>query len=127
MPHILIIEDDEQVRLMLRMTFESKGYEVDTAPNGKEGIKRYREKQADVVITDLIMPEKEGLETILELRNEFQNAKIIAISGGGKLSPDGYLKVAADFGAEFTFPKPVPTEQLVDAVESLVGKSESCG
>ena len=123
MPRILIIEDDEQVRLMLKMTFESKGYEVDTAPNGREGIRRYRENRPDVVITDLIMPEKEGLETILELRQEFSNAKIIAISGGGKLSPEGYLKVASDFGAEYAFPKPVPTDELVKAVESLVAKS----
>ncbi len=122
MPRILIIEDDEQVRVMLRMTFEAEGYDVDTATDGKDGLRCYREHPPDLVITDLIMPEKEGLETIMELINQNPEVKIIAISGGGRISAEGYLDVAADLGAVRTFSKPVPRDKLVRAVAEIIGK-----
>ena len=89
---ILIIDDDDQIRRVLRKTLERDGYDVADAPNGKEGIRLYRENPADLVITDIIMPEKEGIETIRELRRDFPEVKIIAISGGGRIGPDSYFK-----------------------------------
>ena len=82
MSRILIIEDDEHVRGMLRKMLERIGYDVFDAPDGKEGLDFYRNTPVDLVITDILMPEKEGIQTIMELRREFPDVKIIAISGG---------------------------------------------
>ena len=117
---ILIIDDDNQFRAMLREMLERTGYKVVEASNGKEGIKLYREKATDLIITDLIMPEKEGIETIMELRRDFPDVKIIAISGGGRLDPEQYLSMAKGFGARYTFVKPVEREELLQAVEELL-------
>lgn len=120
MPLILIIDDDNQVRGMLRQTLERAGYDVLDAPNGKEGIKLYRQDPADLVITDLIMPEKEGIETIIELRRDFPAVKIIAISGGGRNDPEEYLHMAKTLGAQRTFTKPFERKELLEAVRELI-------
>jgi CheY-like chemotaxis protein len=78
---ILVVDDEDQMRTMIRQMLEKSGYEVTEARNGREAICRYRERPSDVVITDLIMPEKEGIETIMEFRHEHPDVKIIAISG----------------------------------------------
>ena len=121
MAQILIIDDDDQLRLMLRKTLERSGYEVVEAPNGKEGIKRFREMPCDLVITDLIMPEKEGIETIVELKKDFPDVKIIAISGGDRSKPESYLNLAKQLGAKRVFPKPIDREELLNAVRELLG------
>lgn len=120
MARILIIDDDVEIREMLKEVFEQEGYETIIAPDGEVAVRYYREKQTDVVITDIIMPEKEGIETIMELKQEFPDVKIIAISGGGRISPDNYLKMAKDFGAMRTFTKPVRIEKLLEAVEEVL-------
>lgn len=117
---ILIIEDDEFVMNMLKQTFERAGYEVGTAANGRIGLQLYQCKPFDVVITDLIMPDMEGIETISELRKNDPNAKVIAISGGGRNSPDDYLHLAKKLGADRTFPKPVDRNELLAAVRDLM-------
>ena len=117
---ILIIDDDNQFRAMLREMLERTGYEVVEASDGKEGIKLYREKATDLIITDLIMPEKEGIETIMELCRDFPDVKIIAISGGGRIDPEQYLSMAKSFGAQYSFAKPVEREELLQAVEELL-------
>ena len=121
MASILIIDDDVQVLDMLRQTLECGGYEVVDAPNGKEGIRLYRENPADLIITDIIMPEKEGIETIIELKRDFPDVKIIAISGGGRISSEGCLSTAGKLGARYTFSKPVKREELLAAVRELIG------
>ena len=121
MARILIIDDDVQILDMLRQTLELKGYEVVDATNGKEGIRLYRENPADLIITDIIMPEKEGIETIIELKRDFPDVQIIAISGGGRISPEGYLNIARKLGARYTFSKPVEQEKLLSAVRELIG------
>jgi len=121
MAQILIIDDDPKVRLMLRTLFESQGYAVVEAANGKDGIRCYREARADLVITDLVMPEKEGIETILELKREFPGIQIIAMSGGGKFQHKGYLDMAAQLGAVDTFEKPIPRQTLLTTVRALIG------
>ena len=83
MANILIIEDDEDIRRVLKKILETDGHKVTVAPNGKVGIEVYREERNDIVITDMIMPDMEGVETILHIRSDCPDAKIIAISGGG--------------------------------------------
>jgi len=124
MARILVIEDVEEVRDVIRRTLEAEGYEVVEASDGKEGIKLYREKQADLIITDIIMPDKEGIETIKELRQDFPDMKIIAISGGGRIGPFDYLNLAKQFGASRTLAKPFELKELVKIVRELLESHE---
>jgi DNA-binding NtrC family response regulator len=117
---VLIIEDDEFVKNMLRQTFKQAGYEVATASNGRIGIQLYQSEPFDIVITDLIMPDMEGIETITHLRKCNPGVKVIAISGGGRNRPDDYLHLASKLGAAKTFAKPVDRNELLEAVRQLV-------
>ena len=83
MATILIIDDEAIIRALLRSAFEAAGYEVTEATNGREGLELYRHRPTDVVITDIVMPELNGLDMLLELTREFLHAKVIAISGAG--------------------------------------------
>ncbi len=121
MARILVVDDDEQVRKLYRSVLERAEHEVIEAANGDEGIRCYRKTKVDVVITDLIMPDKEGLEMIRELTLADADVKIIAISGGGRITPDSYLKVAKSLGARHIFTKPVSYKQLIGAISDLVG------
>jgi len=116
---ILVIDDDDQFRLMLRRLLEKEGYDVFEACNGKEGINSFRQLQTEIVITDIIMPEVEGVETILRLRKEFPNVKIAAISGGGRNAPDGYLVMAKKLGAEFVMEKPIDRVEFLSKLNEL--------
>jgi CheY-like chemotaxis protein len=120
MTHILIIDDEQPIRLMLRKLFESEGYTVTEASNGMEGIESYRENPANLIITDLLMPEKEGLETIIELKKKNPAIKIIAMSGGGRNKPDKYLHMAKQLGAMQTFEKPIRKGELLRAIKNLI-------
>ena len=122
---ILIIDDDFKIREVLRQILERAGYEVMEASDGQEGISLYRERQADLVITDIVMPRKDGLETITDLRIEFPGSKIIAISGGGRLDPKTYLELAEGFGADRLLTKPFGHEELLEAVQDLLGRSDT--
>ena len=117
---ILVIEDDVEVRQMLRQILERSGYDVEEASDGEEGIRRYREKQADLIITDIIMPKKEGIETITDLKVEFPDVKVIAISGGGRLGPEPYLELAKGFGANRIIMKPFTAEEILEAIQELL-------
>jgi DNA-binding NtrC family response regulator len=117
---VLIIDDDEFVKNMLRQTFKQAGYEVATASNGRIGLQLYQTEPFDIVITDLIMPDMEGIETITHLRKYNPNVKVIAISGGGRNRPDDYLHLASKLGASKTFTKPVDRNELLEAVRKLV-------
>ncbi len=117
---ILVIEDDDQVRILLKKMLENAGYSVMEAPNGDIGLKLYSKQPVDLIITDLIMPEKEGIETIRELRKENPNIKIIAISGGGSVDPAQYLHMAERLGVKRTFAKPFRREDILQAVEELL-------
>ena len=117
---ILIIDDDDLFRAMLRQMLETEGYEVVDAPDGKEGTRLYRAKPTDLIITDIVMPDKEGIEIIRELRGDFSEVKVIGISGKGCVGPDNSLKIAKRLGAQFTFEKPFQRKELLEAVrESL--------
>ena len=117
---ILVIDDDENIRLLLRAILEPEGYQVVEAPDGDKGVKAYQKNPTDLVITDLIMPGKEGIETIRDLRREFPNVKIIAVSGGGRIGPDSYLKMAKGVGALCTLSKPIDRSGLLNAVKEVM-------
>lgn len=119
MARILIIDDEPQVRTMLRKILEYEGYEVVDAKDGKDGLNLFRNRPIDLVITDLIMPEKDGLQTIKELRQIVPGIRIIAISGGGRFDPRDFLKVAKTFGAHRAFSKPVENNRLLRAIAEL--------
>nr|WP_320009817.1 response regulator [uncultured Desulfobulbus sp.] len=118
---ILVIDDDDQMRVLLRQVMEWAGYEVMEAEDGREGMQLQRSDPADLVITDLIMPEQEGLETIGQLRREFPETKVIAISGGGRIGPEAYLPAAQELGADKVFSKPFDVRELAGAVKELLG------
>ena len=123
MKSILVVDDDEYIRIMLKKLFEQEGYAVQTADDGKSAVKSLHENHADLVITDIIMPEKEGLETIMELRRDFPNVELIAISGGGRIQANEYLKLAKVMGARYAFSKPISIIELKAAVRSLLESS----
>ena len=120
MARILVVDDDEQIRIMLEIALSRDSHEVVTAENGALASMRQSERPADVVIMDIIMPEKEGFETIIEFRRDYPETRIIAISGGGRLGPDQYLRLAKTMGADFIFEKPLPLAQLREAIHGLV-------
>jgi DNA-binding NtrC family response regulator len=122
MARIIIIDDDEPIRNLLQQILEAEGHEAIVAENGKVGVQRHRESPADIIITDLIMPQQEGLETIIELKRDFPSLGIIAISGGGRLAPENYLSSAKRLGAAYTFTKPVPRKLLLEAIAALTAK-----
>lgn len=117
---ILIIDDEPQIRSMLKLMLERDGYKVAEAPDGIEGIKIYRQTPADLIITDLIMPNKDGIGMIIELKKEFSDVKIIALSGGGLNKPEGYLKGAKKLGAACTLTKPIDREEMLRAVKDVL-------
>jgi CheY-like chemotaxis protein len=125
MARILIIDDDDQVRTMLRRTLEADGHEVDEAGNGTLGIAKYEQNPADLIITDIYMPEKEGLETIIELKGDHPDVRILAISGGSRDMDLDFLPVAAKLGADKTLNKPIERRALLDAVNELIGDGGS--
>ncbi|HXV69181.1 MAG TPA: response regulator [Nitrospira sp.] len=115
MAHILVIDDEEPIRGLLRSILERAGHEVTDAPNGRQGLAAYRAKPADLVITDLCMPEMNGVDLILELTHAFLNVKVIAISG----TPDREqtLDRAKLLGVRYTLQKPFSRETLLKAVD----------
>lgn len=114
MATILVIDDEELIRTLLRSALEGAGHEVIEAPNGRVGLELYRQRPADLVITDILMPELNGLDMILELTRGFLNVKVIAISG--VQSEENVLDVAKLLGARQTFHKPLNLQQLLSAV-----------
>lgn len=118
---ILIIDDDEQIRVLLEQMMHWAGFEVMVAENGKVAMQLQNANPADLVITDLIMPEQEGLETISRLKREYGGIKIIAISGGGRIGPEAYLPAALELGADKVFSKPFDVQEIVDAVREMLG------
>ena len=122
---ILIIDDEEQIREVLHTVLDRVGHEVLEADNGKEGLKKYNENDVDLVITDIIMPDTEGLETIARIRREFPGLKIVAMSGGGRVVPGSHLDHAALLGASRTFTKPLNMPEFVDAIhETLAPRAD---
>ena len=112
---ILIIDDDEQTRILLRRVLEEAGYLVSEASGGREGLRQFRQAPTALVITDLLMPDMDGLEVTMALHRESPNAKIIALTGGsGKRD---FLDVAKHLGAHRTIKKPISIVELLQTVQ----------
>ncbi len=120
MTDILVIDDDEGFRYMVCKLLTRTGYSVLHCQDGKKGIALLRQNIVPLVITDLIMPDQEGIETIILLRKEFPEVKIIAMSGGGRGSPGVYLDSAKRLGASRCFAKPFDAEEFLEAVRELL-------
>jgi CheY-like chemotaxis protein len=122
MARILVIEDDPDIRNLCKRILEQAGHHVTEAPDGSVGTKLYRDQRHDLIITDIIMPEKEGIETIMELRRDFPEVRIVAISGGGQATPSfTCLQVAKRLGAANTLAKPFSKQELLAAVAEALG------
>jgi CheY-like chemotaxis protein len=120
MARILVIDDEEPIRAVLRKALMCLGHTVTEAADGKEGLRMFAEHGADLVITDLVMPEMEGFEVLMTLRGEHPNVKIIAISGGGRQGAGDNLRMAKYLGASRVIPKPMSMAQLTEALDALL-------
>jgi DNA-binding response OmpR family regulator len=120
MPGILIVEDDKDLREMLKMSLLRRNFTVLEAENGKAAITHFKPLITDLVVTDLIMPEEDGLKVVIKLRELKPSIKIIAISGGGKVGPGSYLNLAKALGADAIYTKPFSINDLVVKIEQLL-------
>ncbi len=125
MSRILLVDDDADFRGMLHTMLEGAGHEVREATGGKIALELDREDPSDLIIMDLVMPEKDGLETIQELRRVRPDAKIIAISGGVRMSPNTNLKVARWFGAAHTLGKPFSRTEILQLIDAVLATPSS--
>lgn len=119
MARILVIDDEAPIRRLLREALNRAGHEVLDAPEGRSGMALLQERTVDIVITDLLMPEQEGIETILALQKSFPQIKVIAISGGSKRGFD-FLSAATHFGAHRTIEKPFEIQEIIEAIQSVL-------
>lgn len=113
---ILLVDDDDLVREALTAVLDRAGYHIESATNGRQGLELHAATPFDVVITDIVMPEMEGIEMIRELKRSSPGVAVIAISGGARLESVYHLRVAAQLGADETLAKPVPPKALIEAV-----------
>ncbi len=120
MAHILIVEDEQSIRSLIASILTLEGHQVSIASNGNDAIQICIAAHIDLVITDLIMPEKEGLELMMELRKDHPSVKVIAMTGGGYGSAAEYLSFARALGAVKTLSKPFNRQELLDAVASAL-------
>jgi len=116
---ILVIDDDHLVRYALSKILSSNGYEVVTASDGRRGMVVLRTEHPDVVITDIIMPEQEGIDTIIQIQRERPGVKIIAISGGGRIRNIDFLEMAQSLGADDILAKPFEVDELLSCLIRL--------
>lgn len=125
MAKILLVEDDNLVRDMLTQVLERASHQVTGAANGEEALQQLRKYQPDILVTDIIMPKKSGISLITEVKHSHPNLEIIAISGGGRLDPTGYLDLSESLGASMSFEKPIDNNALLMAIDLLLhGRTE---
>ena len=120
MPGVLIVEDEKELREMLKLSLIRRKFTVFEAVNGKEAIINFKPSVTDLIVTDLIMPEEDGLKVIIKLRELKPTIKIIAISGGGKAGPGSYLNLAKALGANAIYSKPFSINELICKIEELL-------
>ena len=116
---VLVIDDDPDIRNTMRWILESEGFVVALAGNGREALALQRRQPADVVVTDIFMPEQDGIETIWQLREEFPDVSIVVVSGGGAAEGSNYSFVARELGVRKTLRKPFDPQELIDVVRQL--------
>ncbi len=121
MKRILVVDDEAQIRTMLTQMLELEGYTVHTAENGEEGLALVGRYTFDLVITDMIMPVKDGLKFIMEIVRDYPELKVLAISGGGAIKAERYLTMASYLGDIATLEKPFKRDILLDLVRKQIG------
>jgi CheY-like chemotaxis protein len=124
MPGVLIVEDDKELREMLKLSLLRRNFTVLEAENGKAAITHFKPLITDLVVTDLIMPEEDGLKVVIKLRELKPSIKIIAISGGGKVGPGSYLNLAKALGADAIYSKPFSINDLIAKIEQLLDNEQ---
>jgi CheY-like chemotaxis protein len=122
---ILVVDDDELVRVTAKTILEREGYFVKLASNGVQALEQAAQMSLDVMILDIIMPEKEGIETLLQIKREFPSVKVIAISSGGRKGVDDFLMIADRFGADAALKKPIRPKALLAQVSRLLNESSA--
>lgn len=122
MKRILVVDDEDQIRTMLTQMLSQEGYEVHTAENGEDGMSLVGKYSFDLVITDMIMPVKDGLKFIMELVRDYPDLKILAISGGGAIKAERYLTMAGYLGNIATLEKPFKRDVLLSLVSQQLEK-----
>jgi CheY-like chemotaxis protein len=120
MAKVLLVEDSDGLRGLMRLGLQAAGFEVEEAPDGKQALERQRRSPADVVVTDLFMPEMDGIEIIEALRQEFPDTGVVAISGVASKTGTDFLEVAIEIGARCALRKPFAIPELVDAVREAL-------
>lgn len=123
MKRILVVDDEDQIRTMLTQMLEQEGYEVHTAENGEDGMSLVGRYSFDLVITDMIMPVKDGLKFIMELVRDYPELHILAISGGGAIKAERYLTMAGYLGDIATLEKPFKRDALLSLVRQQLEKA----
>jgi DNA-binding NtrC family response regulator len=123
MTKILVIDDDAIVRTSIVHILRDAGYEVVIAEDGIQGMAAFRNDEPDLVITDIVMPEQEGIQTITEMRRAKPDVKIIAISGGGRVVNSDFLRIAQVLGAMAGIPKPFDDDELLILVKDCLAKA----
>jgi CheY-like chemotaxis protein len=122
---ILVIEDDPGVRRVLLHTLEYAGHLVRAVDNGRDALRSMDDQEPDLVVTDIVMPDSDGLEIIRLLKSDYPDVRIIAISGGGMICGSTYLELAHLLGADVTLQKPILPSDLIFAVTELLGDHAS--
>lgn len=120
MQKILIVDDEPLIREGMKQALEMEDFQVEIAGNGSEALEIINDFNPQLVITDIIMPEKDGIEVIWTLREKYPDVKIIAISGGGRISANDHLKIAKKLGANTILTKPFSTTELVEEINKVL-------
>lgn len=120
MATVLLVEDDDLVRDMLAQVLQRAMHQVIMASDGDEATEVLKHEQPDIMVTDIIMPKKSGITLISEVKNKHPTMEIIAISGGGRLDPTGYLDLSESLGASVSFEKPIDKTALLMAIDLLL-------
>ncbi len=120
MKSVLVVDDEPGMREMVKQLLLNEGYRVLEASNGKHAMEFLKNETPELVITDIIMEEMDGVEIIMEIRENYPDVKIIAMSGGSKISSEDYLESAADLGADRIFNKPFALSDMLNAIKELI-------
>ncbi|MFP4556544.1 MAG: response regulator [Bacteroidales bacterium] len=120
MKRILVIDDDPIMRETIRDILEFENFSVCEAKDGRDGMSCLQKEQFDMIVTDVLMPEKDGIEVIIEAKKKQPQIQIVAVSGGGYISAENYLKMASDLGASAIVVKPFDIDMFIDKVNSLL-------
>jgi len=123
MPKVLLIDDDPTILKVYSQFLAGLGHEVMQADDGRAGLRLMQQNRPDLIITDIVMPEMDGLEILMKIRSDHDDIPVIAISGGLRALPVSFLQQAKLFGARYVFEKPVSLDELKDAVQELTGAS----